>query len=507
MAQQSKVGEVRLFKMFGHFSFVILLVTSSLSAGTFENFKRTQTESFQAYKDERDNEFSKYLKLQWNAYKAERSAQLYQVSKPKSIPFAVPKKIKSVGPVITVTVKKTKLKKMHEEDKTQGNEKIISTAPVVIINMQQIQKENGQEKDINFNFYGSKLGFTMPSGIHEAKFYPLNQKGIANFFASAAISEYETIIEEINNVRKVMNLNDWATYLLVHKISDNVFSNQDESKLLSWFIFNKLGFAVKVGLGDKHVELIYYSKKIIYSTPTYTLGKNKFYLLSKYAQGSLAKLYTYEQNYPGSEMQFDLSLAIIPNFESDMKSKTLSFKEFGKEYNVPFEYNQNLIDFMATYPQADYETYFNAPLDSKTYSGVATALKKYIDGKKASDAINFVLHFVQSSFGYENDNQQFHREKVMFAEETLCYDKSDCEDRAILFAYLVKNLFNIGVVGVKYKDHMATALAIPMSGDSVKDGSRKFVIADPTYIHSSIGQSMPKYRSIIPESFIKINRN
>ena len=95
----------------------------------------------------------------------------------------------------------------------------------------------------------------------------------------------------------------------------------------------------------------------------------------------------------------------------------------------------------------------------------------------------------------------------MFSNETLYYNKSDCEDRAILFSYLVKELFGVGVIGVKYKDHMATALYIPMKGDSVKAGRRKFVIADPTYINANIGQSMPQYKSKIPESFIIVKRD
>lgn len=484
--QRNKDGEARLFKVFGHFSLVFLIVAGSLSAGTFENFKRTQTESFQKYKDERDNQFAKYLKAEWKTYTLEQSAGLYKVPKPTEIPSAALTKIKSAGPIMTVDLKQ----------------------PTIPIIKEENIAEKTVQKDINFNFYGTALGFSMPKEIQKAKFYPQSQKGIANFFDSAAASEYKYLIEEIKNVRKSMNLNDWATYLMVLQISDKIFSNQDESKLLSWFIFNKLGFAVKVGLLDKHTELIYYSKKMIYSTPGYTLGKNRFYILSKYAKSSHSKFYTYEQSYPGSEHELDLSLTSIPNFALDMKSKTLSFKEFGIEYRVPFEYNQNLIDFMATYPQADYETFFNAPLEGKTYMDVAAGLKKYIDGMKASDAINFVLHFVQNSFKYETDEQQFSREKVMFAEETLVYDKSDCEDRAVLFTYLMKNLLSVSAVGVKYKDHMATALAIPMIGDSVKYGSRKLVIADPTYVNSNIGDSMLKYRSIIPESFIEIsNKN
>ncbi len=95
----------------------------------------------------------------------------------------------------------------------------------------------------------------------------------------------------------------------------------------------------------------------------------------------------------------------------------------------------------------------------------------------------------------------------MFANETLYFDKSDCEDRAVLFSYLVKELFGVSVVGVKYKDHMATALYVPMSGDSVKAGKRKLVLADPTYINSSIGQSIPKYKSLIPESFVVVKKD
>ncbi|EDZ61205.1 hypothetical protein SMGD1_0365 [Sulfurimonas gotlandica GD1] len=362
-------------------------------------------------------------------------------------------------------------------------------------------------KDISFNFYGTPLGFDVPTGIKSAKFYPQSQEGITNFFDSAASSEYENFLGEIKRVSNEMNLNDWGIYLLVLDISNSVHSNQDNSNLLSWFIFNKLGYAVKIGLAQRHIILMHYSKKIIYATPNYNFSDKKFYVVSNYNKGSVGRLYSYKQNYPGATKPLDLALNTLPNLTSKMKKKTLSFEDFGKTYNVSFEYNQNLIDFMATYPQADYETYFNAPIDSRTYQSVASDLKKYVDGKKAGDAMNFVLHFVQKSFKYERDNQQFGREKVMFANETLYFDKSDCEDRAVLFSYLVKELFGVSVVGVKYKDHMATALYVPMSGDSVKAGQRKLIVADPTYINASIGQSMPKYKSLIPESFVLVKKD
>ncbi|WP_324170905.1 hypothetical protein [Sulfurimonas sp.] len=485
--RHNKDGEPKSFRLFGRFSLILFLSTSLFSSQSFSEFKNSQVKSFSKYKDEKDNAFNKYLKEQWKAYDVFKGTPLYEKPKPKEIAPAQIKKIKSVGPKISIKVHKVKS---------------VEPKPVQKFIIFKEAKKEIIKKEISFDFYGSYLGFDMPTGIKKARFYPQNQKGITNFFDSVASSDYHSLIGDIKKVSTNMNLNDWGVYLLVLKISSEVHPSKDNSNLLSWFIFNKLGYAVKVGLAKRHIVLLHYSKKIIYSTPNYSFSNKQFYVVSNYSKGNVGRLYSYKQNYPGANKPLDLALKTLPNFKSNMKSKTLSFNELGKNYKVSFEFNQNLIDFMATYPQADYETYFNAPLDSRTYSSIAKDIKKYVDGKKAGDAMNFVLHFVQKSFKYARDNAQFGREKVMFAAETLYFNKSDCEDRAVLYSYLIKKLFGVGVIGVKYKDHMATALYVPMSGDSVKAGQRKFVLADPTFINASIGQSMPKYKSIRPDSFV-----
>jgi len=497
--QQNKVGEPKLFKLFGHFSLALVLSATSINAQTFADFKKSQSASFQQYKDERDNAFNKYLKQQWKAYDVIRGKSRYEEPKPTVIPPTKQTKIKSVGPKVSIKIKPTKQIEPKKIEKTISKPIEIFT-PVEVTRPQVVQKK----KDMSINFYGSRLEFDIPNKIKNANFYPNNQKGISNFFSVAASSDYEDLIVDIKKVAKEMNLNDWGIYLLVLDVSNKIFSGSDNSKLMSWFIFNKLGYAVKIGLANKHIVLMHYSKKTIYSTPNYSFGNKKFYVVSHYAKGKVGRLLSYKQDYPGSTKPLDLSLNTLPFFQADIKTKKLSFKEYGKEYTIPYQYNQNLIDFMSTYPQADYDTFFNAPVDGRTYKSIAKELKKHIDGKKAGDAMNFVLHFVQKSFKYSKDDAQFNREKVMFAQETLYFDKSDCEDRAVLFAYLVKELFGIGVVGVHYKGHMATALYVPMQGDYIKTKTRKLVVADPTYINSNIGQSMPRYRSQNPKNIIRV---
>lgn len=485
IVQQNRVGVQSLLKQFGLFNLLFVVGASSLGAESFEDFKHSQVQSFTQYRDARDSAFSNYLKSEWKEYQAQESQALYTQPKPKSITPAVEKKMKSVGPKVTIQVMQPPRKKERHEE---------------------VKKEKIAKKDIEFVFFGNSIGINRDAKMAQAKFYPQNQKGISNFFQTIASSDYDGHIQDIQSIKKSYRLNDWGLYLLVEAIAKRIYDDPNEQKLYEWFVFNKLGYDVKVGLHGSSIVLMEYSKKIIYSTPSYSFGKKKYYVMSHYAKSSVGSLYTYKQNYPDADRAFDLSLDVLPNFKENLKKRTLSFQEFGKRYSTTFEYNQNLVDFMATYPQADYETFFNTPLSEESYNDIARDMKKYINGKPASEALNFVLHFVQKAFGYERDQEQFGHEKVMFAEETLYYDKSDCEDRAVLFAYLVKKLFGMSVVGVKYKDHITTALHIPMQGDSVKENGRRFVIADPTYINANIGQSMPQYRSIQPESFIVVQK-
>lgn len=495
---QNKVGGQKLYSLFGRFSLFIIISTyfTFVNANSFENFKRTGFETFNSNLDEKDNSFknfkrtgfeifnsnldekdklfNSYLDSEWKVYTSEKKFSLYKKAKPNGISPSNYRKARKIGPKVNIFINKS-------------SKKI------------QKQKNIQSKKEIEFDFFGTYIGFDIPVGIQKSKFYPYNQKGIKNFFNIVSGSEYQLLIDYITRTSIKLDLNDWGKYMLIENISKNIFANQNDAKLFTWFIFNKLGYALRVGLSGKNIIVIYQSDKKIYETSYYKIGEKYFYAI---ADDRIDKVFTYKQNYPDSQKAFDLSLDKLPNFQKELKTKKLSFNHNSNKYSIDYRYNQNLIDFMSTYPQADPETFFNAPLDIQSYEDIAGGLKKYIDAKHASTALNFVLNFVQKAFKYEVDSKHFGKQKMMFAEETLFYDKSDCEDRAILFSYLVKKLFNINVVGIKYSNHMATALYIPIDGDSIKVHSKKFIIADPTYKNAIIGQSMSKYKRKNVESFI-----
>jgi len=159
-----------------------------------------------------------------------------------------------------------------------------------------------------------------------------------------------------------------------------------------------------------------------------------------------------------------------------------------------------VIDFFNSYPQTELKVYFNAAISNQASFSLLKSLKPHLEGKSELDAINFLLRFVQTAFDYKTDDQQFGKEKYLMLEETLYYPSSDCEDRCILFSYLVRNLLGMEVVGLDYPGHISTAVKFnsEITGDTLKFNNQKFVICDPTYINADAGMAMPQYKNVDP---------
>ncbi|MFO7889011.1 MAG: hypothetical protein R6V04_01590 [bacterium] len=79
---------------------------------------------------------------------------------------------------------------------------------------------------------------------------------------------------------------------------------------------------------------------------------------------------------------------------------------------------------------------------------------------------------------YKNDTEQFGRGKPFFTEEPLFYPHSDCKDRSVLFAYLVKNLISLKVIGLDYPGYIPNAVQFhtDIPGDYVTYQGEQYLI-------------------------------
>lgn len=197
----------------------------------------------------------------------------------------------------------------------------------------------------------------------------------------------------------------------------------------------------------------------------------------------------------------DYRILDSPQLEKNIKGKTLSFKYMQKKYSVRTQFNKNLVGFFKYYPQTNIKVYFEALTSAETEYALIKSLKPIIENKTEAEAVNILLRFVQKAFKYKTDDVQFGREKYLLMEETLYYPYSDCEDRSIFFAYLVKKLVGLDVVGLDYPGHIATAVKFSnnFSGDYIVRNNKKYMVCDPTYINSKLGMAMPKFKKLKPK--------
>lgn len=148
--------------------------------------------------------------------------------------------------------------------------------------------------------------------------------------------------------------------------------------------------------------------------------------------------------------------------------------------------------------------YANTPLDENVKKQLYPKLRERIKDLSQLDAANKLLNWVQTAFVYEYDDKVWGHDRAFFAEETLYYPYCDCEDRAILYTRLIRDLLGLQTVLIYYPGHLACAVCFTedVVGDCVLLNDKRFVITDPTYIGASVGKTMPDMDNSIAKAII-----
>jgi hypothetical protein len=296
-----------------------------------------------------------------------------------------------------------------------------------------------------------------------------------------------------------MHLNDWAYAELVNKVGEAIYrGHPNEAKIFDWFMLTKTGYSARVGFNDSTIYLMLPSKNKMYGVSFFTYDGRSYYVVSFSGKAEKVKtLYSYDGNYAKAKALIDLSIAQLPQLQRSIEQKEMQFHFEKKLYQLSVRYDRNLVDFFNHYPVTELEVYFRATLSEELRYTLLSELKPMVEGKSEEAAVNLLLRFVQTAFEYKTDGDQFGREKYFFPEELFLYPYSDCEDRSILFAYLVKNLLGLEVVGIDYPGHVATAVQFKgkVNGNAILYQNKRYVISDPTYINARAGMVMPQFKN------------
>jgi hypothetical protein len=354
---------------------------------------------------------------------------------------------------------------------------------------------------LNFKFYNILCSVAWNDSL-KIKLNSLNGDSLSLVWNTLSGSAYNDFLSGCIGLRAKLSLCDWGYLEMVKTITKNIFgsSTSNEAVFLQTYVLSQTGYKIRLAQVEKsQLVLLINTDFDIYSHMFLKIDDEKYFLIDSRATEIEVLSCGFSNEQPIS-LSIDAE-QLADNEES--QPKLFTSKAFPVE-TAKIGVNKKLIEFYNSYPHCDWKIYANAPLSETIKKNLYPILKHAIKGKSEAEAANMLINFVQTAFEYKTDEDQFGYERSFFSEEVFFYPYSDCEDRAILFSILIRDLLHLKVVLLHYPNHLATAVHFTedLQGDFLNVNDEKFLVCDPTYIGAPIGDAMPQFKEIQAEVVI-----
>lgn len=510
-----KIKNIRLICLLSVTSIIAGISSTETRAQSFEDYKKRAQSDFRKYKDDKmrkfneyrdkiNAEFAEFMSRTWTEYEIEPAIPVPSSPEPPLPVVVAPDKDPSndrlpfgkVKPVPQITPQPIPLTPSSLPQIKPQNP---STTNIPPIKTPEEHADRTSVPDILFNYYGRKCSIPFDRSLRFS-LNDIDENSVAKAWRQLSGDASIKLVEQCIRLRDDMKLPDWGYFRMVEKLSDAVFPDRkNESVLLQMYLLTQSGYKVRIGRRDNRLVVLLPCNEDIYNYCFVPLSGVRYYVIDRY--GKSGSTYIFNHEFPREQM-FSLALPAQPNLVVAPASLRQFKSEYGSGISADIAVNKNLIDFYNDYPlSSNWDINSNASLSDDVKAQLYPLLREAITDKSQSEAANILLRFVQTAFNYKTDDEQFGEERSLFPDETFFYPYSDCEDRAILYSVLVRELLGLDAVLVHYPGHLATAVRFDESvtGDYFNIDGQKFTVCDPTYINSDIGMSMPDLKNTSAE--------
>ncbi len=354
-----------------------------------------------------------------------------------------------------------------------------------------INKPAAHYGEIAVDIFGSSVYLPYDKSFF-VKLKSTRERDIGEFWGKLAEADVALLLYSCLLVKDALRLNDWGYYQLVKELASRVYpaTMENERTLFTAFVLDETGFDVRFALvteTNKLVMMLSFTNKV-YSFPYLDFPDQRYFMPGFNRE---EKISTYRPYPKAMKRSVDLCIREPMRLKENEGRFEIGSELLGMPLKIT--YNQNVIDFYKDIPATGMDVYFNSQGSTTVYQSLFSALKPLVEKKSEKDAVNSLLRLVQHAFRYKNDEEQFGYERAFFYEELFSYPYSDCEDRSVLFAFLVRKLLGLEVLGLEFPGHIATAVKFTeeVNGNFVSYRGDPYIICDPTYIDATAGQCMP----------------
>lgn len=290
----------------------------------------------------------------------------------------------------------------------------------------------------------------------------LTQQAVKQFYTTINASDYQPLVDSLLSFKNRYKLNDWIYYQLIRKTAQAISPKADNYSrytLYKWFLLAKSGYDARLALTKDKVIFYVYNREEVEDLPFFMVDGRKYVCLNwhDYARVNLNAdpLIPVGTVIPEGDKPFSYAITRMPELKaSEYFDRELKFKYKHKEYYFNVKLSKQVDAIFTNYPVVDFASYFNIPLTKETYSSLIPTLKENVKKMNQKKGIDYLMRFTRYAFLYENDEENFGHEKRLSPEETLFSKYSDCDDRAALFFYLVKEIYNLPMIALLYPTHI-----------------------------------------------------
>jgi hypothetical protein len=359
---------------------------------------------------------------------------------------------------------------------------------------------------LRFDFLGDTLQIVADPSLAVPFNESLSPAAIRTFYREINRSEYLSLVSFLQTTREERKLDDWLFYQLVRKTAQQLApkeKNYYRYTLYKWFLMVKSGYDASLSIYNDQLLFYIYSQDEVFEIPLYVKNDRQYVCLNihDYAIASQQQVRRIEEvNIKDIEAgrSFSYKVTRLPEFNEGMYAeKEIRFPYRDSVYHFTVKLNQQVQTIFKNYPIVDYGSYFNIPMSRQTYSSLLPLLKSRLSGLKVKQGVDYLMHFTRNAFLYEDDSRHFGKEKRMAPEETLLSAKSDCDDRAALFFFLVKEIYNLPMLALVYPNHITIAVQFEKPfGNTIEYAGKKYSVCEPTPQagNLAIGELAPQYR-------------
>lgn len=341
---------------------------------------------------------------------------------------------------------------------------------------------------ISFDFYGDPMELSLDQSFLISYNEALTVQSLQTFQTAIAACNTTALVQALLDFKKLHQLDDWLYYQLIRKTAEQISPKADNYfryTLYKWFLLTRSGYDATLKTDGEKLLFYVQSDENIYNIPSYMKGGKQYVCLNYHDYGFNVDFSTstfVEVAVAESQQGFSYKVTRLPGFRlADYEDKDIRFNYRETDYLFKVKLNPQIKTIFANYPVVDYESYFNIPLSKETYSSLIPLLKKNVKGMTTKNGVDYLMRFTRYAFLFETDSRQFGAEKRLSPEQTLLYDQSDCEDRAALCFYLIKEIYNLPMIVLIFPEHVTIAVKFDKPvGTPIIFNGMKYSVCEPT---------------------------